>query len=104
MAGRGFTATTLKHRTMSVITLLLLGGVTGAIADLIMRSHDAASLVLNVLVGAAGVMLAWSMTPDFGASGASQPAFSASTLVLFLLVTVSLLGVAQLLRTGVVRR
>lgn len=104
MVDDGSSATILKQLTMSIITLLPLGGALGAIAELIMRWHDAASLVLNVLVGAAGVMLAWSMTPGFGASGASQAIFGASTLVLFLLITVSLLGAAQLLRRGVVRR
>ncbi len=89
---------------MNFIIWLIVGGIIGWIASMIMRTDGQQGIVLNVIVGIVGALLAgWLLTPLLGSGTINQNDFSLSGLLVSLLGAVVLLGIVNLFRRGSVR-
>jgi uncharacterized membrane protein YeaQ/YmgE (transglycosylase-associated protein family) len=91
----------LKEREMNFIIWIVVGGILGWIASMIMRTDAQQGMFLNVVVGIIGALLGgWLLAPLFGTGTINQNDFSISSLLVSLLGAVVLLAVVNLLRRG----
>jgi uncharacterized membrane protein YeaQ/YmgE (transglycosylase-associated protein family) len=98
------TDTAGRNGAMNFILWIIVGGIIGWIASIIMRTNAQQGLMLNVLVGIIGALLAgFLLTPLFGVGTINQSNFSLPSLFLSLLGAVILLAVVNLVRRGAVR-
>ena len=89
---------------MNVIVWLVVGGVIGWLASIVMRTNAQQGLILNVVVGIVGAVLAgWFLSPLLGVSTINQSNFSIPGLLISLLGAVALLGIVNLIRRGSAR-
>jgi uncharacterized membrane protein YeaQ/YmgE (transglycosylase-associated protein family) len=89
---------------MNLIIWLILGGIVGWLASLIMRTDAQQGLVLNVVVGIIGALLGgFLLSPLLGESSINQGNFSITGLAVSLLGAVILLAIVNLFRRGKVR-
>ena len=86
---------------MNFIIWIVIGGILGWIASMIMRTNAQQGLLLNVLVGIVGALLGgWLLAPLFGTGTINQSDFSVGSLVVSLLGAVILLAIVNLFRRG----
>lgn len=84
---------------MNLIIWLVVGGVIGWIASLIMKTDAQQGVILNVVVGIIGALLGgWLLAPLFGTGTINQGDFSLSGLLVSLVGAVVLLFVVNLFR------
>lgn len=89
---------------MGIIILLIVGGVIGWLASMIMRTDGQQGLFLNVVVGIVGALLAgFILTPLLGGAPITSGAFDIKSLFVSFLGAVVLLGIVNLIRRGSVR-
>ena len=89
---------------MNFILWLIVGGIVGWIASKIMRTDAQQGLVLNVIVGIVGALLAgWLISPLVGEGTINQGDFSVGSLLVSLVGAVVLLAIVNLFRRGRVR-
>ncbi len=89
---------------MNIIIWLVVGGLIGWVASLIMRTDAQQGIILNVVVGIVGALLGgWFLSPLFGVSTINQSNFSVPGLLVSLLGAVILLAVVNLIRRGSAR-
>ena len=89
---------------MGIILWLVVGGVIGWLASMVMRTDAQQGILLNIVVGIAGAMLAgWFIAPRVGAGTINQSDFSLGSLLVSLVGAVILLGIVNLIRRGKVR-
>ena len=83
---------------------IVVGGLLGWIASMIMRTDSQQGPLLNIIVGIVGSLLAgWVITPLLGGATINQGDFSLSGLLISLLGAVVLLAIVNLFRRGSVR-
>jgi uncharacterized membrane protein YeaQ/YmgE (transglycosylase-associated protein family) len=86
---------------MNIVIWLVIGGLVGWVASLIMGTDARQGIVLNVVVGIVGALLGgWLLSPLFGVSTINQNNFSLAGLGVSLLGAVILLAVVKLIRRG----
>lgn len=84
---------------MNLIIWLVVGGVIGWIASLIMKTDAQQGVLLNVVVGIIGALLGgWLLAPMFGTGTINQGDFSISGLLVSLVGAIVLLFVVNLIR------
>jgi len=89
---------------MNFIIWLIVGGLIGWIASKIMNTDAQQGILLNIVVGIVGALLAgWLITPLVGGTTINQGNFSLSGLIISLLGAVVLLAIVNLFRRGRVR-
>ena len=89
---------------MNLIVWLIVGGVIGWIASLIMRTDAQQGLFLNIVVGIIGAVVAgFVLSPLFGIGTINQNNLSLPALLVSLLGAIILLAIVNLLRRGTVR-
>jgi uncharacterized membrane protein YeaQ/YmgE (transglycosylase-associated protein family) len=89
---------------MNFILWLIVGGILGWIASLIMRTDAQQGIFLNIVVGIVGAFLAGLLlTPLFGVGTINQNSFSLPALLISLLGAIILLAVVNFFRRGTVR-
>lgn len=89
---------------MNLIILLVVGGIIGWIASMIMRTDGQQGIILNVVVGIVGALLAgFLIVPLIGGSSIMDGALSIQSILISLLGAVVLLGMVNLVRRGSVR-
>lgn len=89
---------------INFIIWIILGGILGWLASLIMRTDAQQGTFLNIVVGIIGAFLAgWFLTPLFGISTINQNNFSMPSLLVSLLGAIILLAIVNLFRRGSVR-
>ncbi len=83
---------------------IILGGLLGWIASMIMRTDSQQGPILNIVVGIIGALLAgFLLSPLFGVSTINQNNFSLQGMLVSLLGAVILLAILNLFRRGTVR-
>lgn len=83
---------------------IILGGILGWLASLLMNTDASQGTLLNIIVGIIGAFVAGLvLTPLFGVSTINQNNFSIPALIVSLLGAVILLGIVNLFRRGTVR-
>ena len=89
---------------MNLILWLVIGGILGWIASLVMHTNAQQGLFLNIVVGIVGALLAGVLlVPLFGVGTINQNDFSLPALMVSLLGSLILLAGVNLLRRGAVR-
>jgi uncharacterized membrane protein YeaQ/YmgE (transglycosylase-associated protein family) len=83
---------------------LVVGGVIGWLASLMMRTDAQQGILLNVVVGIVGALLGgWLISPLRGAGTINSSDFSLAGLGVSFLCAVILLAIVNLFRRGSVR-
>lgn len=86
---------------INLIVWLVIGGLIGWVASMIMRTDAQQGVLLNVVVGIVGAALAgWLISPLVGVPTINQDAFSFGALVVSLLGAILLLAIVNLFRRG----
>lgn len=94
----------LLEETMNFIICLIVGGVIGWIASMIMRTDAQQGMLLNVVVGIVGSFLGGFLVgPLLGAGTINQNDFSIMGLLASLIGAVILLAIVNLVLRGRVR-
>jgi len=89
---------------MNLIVWLIVGGVIGWLASLLMKTDGQQGLFLNVVVGIVGAMLGgWFLSPLLGAGTINQSNFSMPALLVSFLGAATLLAIVNLVRRGSLR-
>jgi uncharacterized membrane protein YeaQ/YmgE (transglycosylase-associated protein family) len=89
---------------MNIIIWLIVGGIVGWLASLIMRTDAQQGILLNVIVGIVGAFLGGWLGNMLGISGANiNEGFSVTGFIISLIGAVVLLAIVNLFRRGRVR-
>ena len=89
---------------MNFIIWLIVGGIIGWLASLMMKTDGQQGIILNVVVGIVGAMLGgWLLSPLLGAGTINQNNFSLPALAVSFLGAVILLAIVNLVRRGKAR-
>jgi len=89
---------------MNFIIWIVIGGIIGWLASLVMKTDAQQGLFLNVIVGIVGALLGgWLLSPLFGAGTINADDFSVMSLVVSFLGAVILLAIVNLIFRGRVR-
>ena len=89
---------------MNLIILLIVGGIIGWVASMIMRTDAQQGILLNVVVGIVGALLAgFIITPLVGGASITDGALNITSILVSLLGAIVLLAIVNLVRRGRVR-
>jgi uncharacterized membrane protein YeaQ/YmgE (transglycosylase-associated protein family) len=89
---------------MGLIILIVVGGIIGWLASLLMRTDAQQGVLLNIVVGIVGALLAgFLLNPLIGGGNIMAGDFSFSALLVSFLGAVVLLAIVNLFRRGSVR-
>jgi uncharacterized membrane protein YeaQ/YmgE (transglycosylase-associated protein family) len=89
---------------MDIIIWLVVGGIVGWLASLLMHTDARQGIFLNVVVGIIGAALAgFFISPMIGLPTINQGVFSIGSLLISLVGAVILLAIVNLFRRGTVR-
>jgi len=92
-----------KESQMSFILWLIVGGIVGWLASLVMKTDGQQGILLNVIVGIVGAFIGgWLISPLVGA-GTINDGFSIGSVLVSLVGAVILLAIVNLFRRGRVR-
>ncbi len=84
---------------MNIIIWLIVGGVIGWLASIVMKTSGQQGIVLNVVVGVVGAFVGgYLISPLVGGGNINQQDFSVASLVVSFLGSVLLLAAVGLLR------
>jgi uncharacterized membrane protein YeaQ/YmgE (transglycosylase-associated protein family) len=86
---------------LNFIIWLVVGGLLGWVASMIMGTNDRQGMLLNIVVGIAGAFLGGLiLAPMFNTGTINQGDFSVGSLVVSLLGAIVLLAIVGFLRRG----
>lgn len=89
---------------MTLVMILIVGGVIGWLASLLMRTDGQQGILLNVVVGIIGAVIAGVViTPLIGGAPITSGSFDLMSLIASFLGAVVLLAIINLFRRGSVR-
>lgn len=89
---------------LDFIIWIIVGGILGWIASMIMGTNAQQGILLNIIVGIVGALLAgWLLSPLFGINTINQGNFSLPALLVSLLGAIILLAIVNMFRRGTVR-
>ena len=85
---------------MGIIVWLIVGGICGWLASLLMRTDAQQGIILNIVVGIIGAVIAGFL---FGGGASLNNTITIETFLYSLLGAVILLAIVNLVRRGTVR-
>ena len=89
---------------MNFIIWLVVGGVIGWLASIVMKTDGQQGMFLNVVVGIVGAMLGgWFISPMVGIGTINQDNFSLPAMLVSFVGAAILLAIVNLVRRGRVR-
>ena len=89
---------------MNFLIWLLVGGILGWLASLVMKTDGQQGVILNVVVGIVGALIAgFVIAPMFGTGTINTNDFSISGLLVSFVGAAILLAIVNLFRRGSVR-
>ena len=89
---------------MGIILWLVIGGVVGWLASLVMRRDGNQGIILNIVVGIVGALLGgWLIGPILGAPSINSGVISIASLLVSFLGAVILLAIVNLITRSRVR-
>jgi len=89
---------------MGLILALIIGGIIGWLASIVMRTNAQQGILLNIVVGIIGSLLgSFLLGGFFGAEGSILNSLDGGTLLAAFIGAVILLAVVNLFRRGTVR-
>ena len=88
----------------NLVIWLVVGGLIGWIASIVMKTDGRQGIVLNIVVGVIGAAIGgWFLAPLFGTGTINQDNLSVASLFVSFLGAVILLAVVNLVRRGTAR-
>jgi uncharacterized membrane protein YeaQ/YmgE (transglycosylase-associated protein family) len=89
---------------MNLILWLVMGGIIGWLASLLMNTDGQQGIILNVVVGIVGAMIGgWFISPLVGVGTINQNNFSVPAMGVSFIGAVILLAIVNLFRRGAMR-
>ncbi len=89
---------------MNFIIWLLIGGLIGWVASMIMRTDAQQGVILNVVVGIVGALVGgWLISPLVGVPTINQDAFNIGAMGVSLVGAIILLAIVNLVSRGKAR-
>lgn len=89
---------------MTFILIIIVGGILGWLASMVMRTDAQQGLFLNIIVGVVGAILAgFFVTPLIGGAPITEGAFDFRSLIASFIGALVLLAIVNLFRRGSVR-
>jgi uncharacterized membrane protein YeaQ/YmgE (transglycosylase-associated protein family) len=88
---------------MGILIWLVVGGLVGWIASIVMRTDGQQGLILNVVVGIVGALLAGFVVSPLLGIGTINEGISVGTFLVSLVGAIILLAIVNLFRRGSVR-
>ena len=89
---------------MGIITWLIVGGLVGWVASIVMRTDARQGILLNIVVGIIGAFLGgWLISPLVGGATINQGDLSVVGLLVSLGGAIVLLAIVNLVRRGAAR-
>lgn len=89
---------------MGLILMLVVGGILGWLASLVMRTDAQQGIFLNVVVGIIGALVGGLLlTPLIGGAPITSGAFDIRSLLVSFLGAIVLLAIVNLFRRGAMR-
>ena len=88
---------------MNFIIWLIVGGLIGWVASVVMKTDAQQGIILNVVVGIVGAFLAGLLSPLIGIGTINQDNFSVPALAVSFVGAVILLAIVNLFRRGSAR-
>jgi uncharacterized membrane protein YeaQ/YmgE (transglycosylase-associated protein family) len=88
---------------MGILVWLIVGGVVGWLASIVMRTDAQQGILLNVVVGIVGALLAGFIVSPMLGIGTINEGISIATFLVSLVGAVILLAIVNLFRRGRVR-
>lgn len=89
---------------INLIVWLVIGGLIGWVASMLMKTDGQQGVFLNVVVGIVGAALGgWFISPLVGVGSINDGSFSIGALVVSLVGAVILLAIVNLFRRGTAR-
>ena len=88
---------------MGILVWLIVGGVVGWLASIVMRTDAQQGILLNVVVGIVGALLAGFIVSPMLGIGTINEGVSIATFLVSLVGAIILLAVVNLFRRGRVR-
>jgi uncharacterized membrane protein YeaQ/YmgE (transglycosylase-associated protein family) len=89
---------------MGIILVLVIGGIIGWLASIVMRTDGQQGIILNVVVGIVGAVLGgFLLGPIIGGAPITTGALDVRSLLVSFLGAVILLAIVNLFRRGSVR-
>ncbi|HEY4367045.1 MAG TPA: GlsB/YeaQ/YmgE family stress response membrane protein [Steroidobacteraceae bacterium] len=88
---------------MGIIVWLIVGGVVGWLASIIMRTDAQQGILLNIVVGIVGALLAGFVVSPMIGIGTINQGLSVGTFLVSLAGAVILLAIVNLFRRGTAR-
>ena len=86
---------------MGIIIWLVVGGLVGWVASLIMNTDGSRGIILNVVVGIVGALIAgYFISPLVGISTINQNSLNIGSILVSLAGAVILVGIVKLVRGG----
>ena len=88
---------------MGILVWLIVGGVVGWLASIVMRTDAQQGILLNVVVGIVGALLAGFIVSPLLGIGTINEGISIATFLVSLVGAIVLLAIVNLFRRGRVR-
>lgn len=88
---------------MGILVWLIVGGVVGWLASIVMRTDAQQGILLNVVVGIVGALLAGFIVSPLLGIGTINSGISIATFLVSLVGAIILLAIVNLFRRGRVR-
>jgi len=89
---------------MNLIIVLIVGGIMGWLASIVMRTDAQQGIILNIVVGIIGALLgSFLLGPLLGGGSITSGALDLRSLLVSFLGAVILLAIVNLVRRGSVR-
>lgn len=88
---------------MGILVWLIVGGVVGWLASIVMRTDAQQGILLNVVVGIVGALLAGFIVSPMLGIGTINEGISIATFLVSLVGAIILLAIVNLFRRGRVR-
>jgi uncharacterized membrane protein YeaQ/YmgE (transglycosylase-associated protein family) len=89
---------------MTLILIIIIGGILGWLASIVMRTDAQQGILLNIVVGIIGALLGgFLLAPLLGGGSITNDPLSIPNILISLLGAIILLAVVNLVRRGRVR-
>ena len=88
---------------MNIIIWLIVGGIIGWLASMIMKTDGQQGIILNVVVGIVGAFIGGWVGPMLGLGGGINGGFNIMSFIVSLIGAIVLLAIVNLFRRGRVR-
>lgn len=89
---------------MNIILMLIVGGIIGWLASIVMRTDAQQGIIMNIVVGIVGAVLGGLLlSPLIGGAPITSGNFSLMSLLVSFLGAIVLLAIVNLFRRGAVR-